>query len=85
VRNDQHAAGKFEQGVFEGAQRFDVEVVRWLVEQQDVAAGDQRLGHVQATALAAGELADAFLLVAALEVEAADVGAGRCFIAADGE
>jgi hypothetical protein len=40
---------------------------------------------VQATALAARELADALLLIAALEVEAADVGAGRSFIAADGE
>jgi hypothetical protein len=39
----------------------------------------QRLRQVQAPALAAGEVADDLLLVAALEVEAADVGAAGHF------
>ena len=61
--------------VFERAQRFDVQVVRGFVEQQHVAALQQGLGQVQATALTTGQRADQFLLVLALEVEAADVGA----------
>ena len=44
------------QGVFERAQRLDVEIVRRLVEQQHVAALKQRDRQMQASALAAGEL-----------------------------
>jgi len=40
---------------------------------------------VQATTLAARELTNAFLLIAALEVEAADVGAGGRFIPTYGQ
>ena len=40
---------------------------------------------MQPAAFAAGELADEFLLIATLEVEAADVGACRRFVLADGE
>ena len=76
-RDHQHAAGELEQRLFQRAQRFHVEVVGRLVEQQHVAALEQRLGQVQAAALAARELPDELLLVAALEVEAADVGARR--------
>ena len=67
--------GELQQRVFQRAQGFDVEVVGRFVEQQHVAALQQRLGQVQAAALAAGQRADQLLLVAALEVEAADVGA----------
>ena len=63
MRDHQHAAGEFEQRVFERAQRLDVEIVGRLVEQQHVAALEQRRGQVQPAALAAGELADIFLLV----------------------
>ena len=64
------------EGVFERAQGLDVEVVGRLVEEEDVAAGAQQLGEVDAVALAAGEQADLLLLVGALEVEGAAVGAG---------
>src|SRR5699024_4982185 len=46
-------------------------------------AGLQQFGQVYAIALAAGQVADAFLLIAALEVEATDVGARRHFVVAD--
>ncbi len=72
VRDHPYAAGELEQRVLECAQRFDVEVFRWLVEQEEVAIGDQRLLQVQPSALAARELAEEFLLVGALAVEAAD-------------
>ena len=62
--------------VFERAQGFDVEIVGRFVEQQHVAARLQHLGQVDAVALAARQLADVLLLVAALEVERADIGAG---------
>ena len=45
-----------QQRVLERAQRLHVEVVGRLVEQQHVAAVQQRLGEMQAPALAAGEL-----------------------------
>ena len=65
------AAGEVEQRLLERAQRVDVEVVRRLVEQQHVAAALQQLREVDAVALAARELADRLLLVAAAEVEPA--------------
>ena len=75
VRDDEHAPGEFQEGVLERPQRFHVEVVGRLVEQQDVASVEHRLREVHPAALAAGELADRFLLVGAAEVEAREVGA----------
>src|SRR5258706_12497927 len=54
VRNDHGAARERHQGVLEGAQGFDVQIVGWFVEQQDVAAGLQYLGQVYPIALTAG-------------------------------
>src|SRR5579871_4017042 len=76
VRDDHGAAGEVEKRLFERAQRVDVEVVRRLVEKQDVAARTQELREMDAVPLAAGEVADTLLLVAALEVEPARVLAG---------
>src|SRR5207342_2898909 len=83
--NHHHAAGELEQRVFQRAQRLDVEVVGGFVEQQHVAALQQGLGQVQAAALTTGERADQLLLVGALEVEAADVGARLDLDLADGD
>ena len=65
--------GNVEQGILERAQRIHVEVVRRLVEQQQVAAAAQQLREVHAVALAARQVADPRLLRGPLEVEA-----GRC-------
>src|SRR5581483_11023092 len=73
VRDHDGAAGELEQRLLERAQRVDVEVVRRLVEEQDVPARAQELRQVDAVPLAAREVADALLLVAALEVEPGDV------------
>jgi hypothetical protein len=75
VADDDGAAGEVLQRVFQRGQRFGVEVVGRFVEQQHVAAGLQHLGEVHAVALAAGEVADLLLLVAAAEVEGRAVGA----------
>ena len=62
VGDDHRAAGECEQRVLERAQRVDVEIVRGLVQQQQVAAAAQQLGQVHAVALAAREVADLRLL-----------------------
>lgn len=76
VGDDDGAACEIDQGVFEGAQGLDVKVVGRFIEEEDVAAGFQEFGHVDAVAFAAREAADLFLLVAAFEVEGRAVGAG---------
>src|SRR4249919_2821985 len=83
--NHHHAAGELQQRVFQRAQRLDVEVVGGFVEQQHVAALQQGLGQMQAAALTTRERADQLLLVRALEVEAADVGARLDLHLADGD
>ncbi len=85
VADDDGAAGEVFKGFFECAERFDVEVVGGFVEEEDVAALLQHLGHVDAVAFTTRELADLFLLVGALEAEGADIGAGGDFLAAEGE
>ena len=77
MADDHGAAGEVEQRVLERPQRVDVEVVGRLVEQDHVGAGLEQLGQVHPVALAARELADLLLLVGALEVEGADIGARR--------
>ena len=83
VRRHERAAREFEERFFQGAQGFDVEVVRRFVKEQHVAARKQGLRKMQTTALAAREGAHELLLVAPLEVEAADVGAARHLELAD--
>ncbi len=53
VADDDGAAGEVDEGVLQSAEGFDVEVVGGLVEQEDIAAGPQEPGHVDAVALAA--------------------------------
>src|SRR6185503_4866925 len=73
VRDHDGAARELEQRLLERAQRVDVEVVRRLVEEEDVAARAQELREMDAVPLAAREIRDALLLVGALEVEPRDV------------
>ena len=77
MRDHHRAAGEIDERVLERAQRVDVEIVRRLVEQQHVAAAHERLGEMQAVALAAGQVADLLLLIGAAEVEAREIRA-RC-------
>ena len=80
--NDHRAAGESQQGFFQRPQRFHVEIVGRLVEQQHIAATAQQLGQMHAVAFAAGQILDELLLIRSLEVEAANVGAGTDLIAA---
>lgn len=77
VANDHRAARELEQRRLERGQRLDVEVVRGLVEEQQVAALLERKRQVQTVALATGEHASALLLVLALKAKARHVRAAR--------
>src|SRR5450830_59044 len=77
VADDDGAAAEREERLFEGAQRVDVEVVRGLVEEQEVAAPLERPREVEAVHLAAREVRDELLLVGALEVVHGAEGAAR--------
>jgi hypothetical protein len=44
MADDDGATGKVGDGLLQRPQRFDVQVVGWLVEEQDVAAAPQQLG-----------------------------------------
>src|SRR5574343_553966 len=85
VRDHHGRAGELQQGLFQRTQGFDVQVVRRFVQHQHVAALGQGLGQVQATTLTTRERAHQLLLVVALEVEAADVGAAGHDELADGD
>ena len=77
MANDHRAARELEQCRFERGQRLDVEVVRGLVEEQQVAALLERKRQVQTVALATGEYAGALLLVLALKAKARHISAAR--------
>lgn len=83
VRDNHRAARELQQGVFQRAQGFDIQVVGWFIEQQDVTADLQQFRQVQTTTFTAGQLANAFTLVDAFEVKAAHVGAARHLGVAD--
>ena len=75
MRDDDGAAGIIGQRVLERAQSLDVEIVGGLVEQQQIGACLEHFGEMDAVALAARELAHLLLLIGALEVEGAGIGA----------
>src|SRR3546814_19883192 len=83
VADGHRAAREMLQRFLERRERFGVEVVGRLVEQQDVAAGLEHLRHMHAVPLAARKHADLLLLVGALEVEGADIGARLHLVLAD--
>ena len=64
-----HTTGEIQERFFQGAQRVHVEVIRGLVQEQQVAAALQQFRQVDTIPFAAGEVADPLLLVGAAEVE----------------
>ena len=83
VADDHGAPREVLQRSLERAQCVDVEIVGGFVEQQHVAARLEQLREVHPVALAAREIAHAFLLVAALEIEARHVSAAIDLSVAD--
>src|SRR5262249_15976003 len=74
VADDDRAAGEIFERLLERAQRIDVEIVRWLVEQEHVGTRLEHLGEMHPVPLATRERADLLLLVGALEVEVGAIG-----------
>ena len=73
VRDEQHRSGEGFERRFERLARFEVEVVRRLVEHEEVRARRDDVGEREAPALAAGQHRDGLLvLVPAGEEEAAE-------------
>ena len=70
VRDNNGTSGEGFEAFLEGAERVHVDVVRRLVEEEDVGFGLQREGQMEAVTLAARENAATFLLVGTGEVEA---------------
>ena len=70
MRDNNGTSGEGFEAFLEGAERVHVNVVRRLVEEEDVGFGLQRERQMEAVALAAREDAATFLLVGAGEVEA---------------
>src|SRR3954469_8670568 len=75
VADDHGAARELQQRALQTGQRLDVQVVRRLVEEQQVAALLEGQGKVETVPLATGQDAGRLLLVGALEAERGDVGA----------
>src|SRR5579883_546003 len=75
VADDDGAAGEVLEGLLESAQGVDIEVIGRLVEQENVGARLEHFGEMHTVAFAARERPDLLLLVRALEVEGAAVGA----------
>ena len=67
VRDGQHRAGVVPQELLEPEHRFRVQVVRGLVEQQQVGRLEQQAAERHAAPLAAGEVVDRFVGVGALQ------------------
>ena len=59
------AAAEILQGLFESAERVDIQVVGGFVEQEDVRSLFEHLGEVNAVPFAAGEIPNFLLLIAA--------------------
>src|SRR6185437_6953613 len=75
VRDHDRAAREGHQRILQSAQRFDVEVIGRLVEQQYIAPRLQHLRQMHSIAFAARQIADHLLLLHAFEIEAADIAA----------
>ena len=69
MRGDDGAAGELEQRILKGAEGLDIEVVRRLIEQQQVAAHLQGERKVEPVALSTGEHTGGLLLIGTLEPE----------------
>ena len=79
VADDNCAAGKGQERIFERTERVDIQVIGRFIQQQKVSAAFQHFCQVNPVAFSAGKILDAFLLVGALEIEGRGIGACRHF------
>ena len=77
VRDGNHRAGEAVKIILENCKRFHVEVVRRLVEEEDIRRLHQDVEQLQAAALSAGETGDFRVLQGGGEQEALEHLRGR--------
>ena len=63
VAHDHRTAAEVRQTFFKGAQRINVQIVCWFVEQHQIAAGPQQLRQMHAVTFTTGKLPDKLLLI----------------------
>jgi len=73
MANHYGAAGKILQRLFERAHRVDVQIIRRLVQQQNICAFLQNPRQMNAISFAAGKRADFLLLIRTREVETRNI------------
>ena len=74
VSDDHSTSGELEQSIFQTGECLHVEVVRRLIQEQEVATLLERQGKVQTVPLTTGENTGFLLLVGTFETETGDVG-----------
>ena len=79
MRRDHRAPWELQKCILQRPKSFDVQIIRRLVEQQQVAAHLQREREVQSVALATGQHLGGLLLVGPLEAECRDIRPRRQF------
>ena len=77
MRRDHRAPWELQKCILQRPECFDIQIIRRLVEQQEVAAHFQREREVQSVALATGEHLGGLLLVGPFEAECRDIRPGR--------
>ena len=82
VGDQQERAGVLDQGRGEGVDGLHVEVVRGLVEEEEVGVADEQPQQAEAAALAAGEGGDRFVDLVGGEHEAAEQAASALLVVA---
>ncbi len=83
MRDNHRAARELQQGVFQRAQGFDIQVVGWFIEQQDVTADLQQFRQCRRPRSPPDSSPTRLPSVDAFEVKAAHVGAARHLGVAD--
>ena len=73
MADDDSAAGEVFEGLFQGPQGVDIEVIGRFIKQDNIGTRLQHPGEMNPVALAAGHLADLFLLFGTGEIETADI------------
>ena len=73
VCNHHSTSGELEQSIFQTGEGLYVEVVRRLIQEQEVSTLLERQGKVQTVPLTTGENTGFLLLVGAFESETGDV------------
>ncbi len=79
VADHHRTAAEIHERFFQCSQRINVEIVRWFIEQDQVAARPKQLGKMHTVPLATRALADFPLLIGPAEIEPRHITAASDF------